>query len=112
MKTALNAARACLGLLVIGFSCSAAIAMAPDSNSGSQIMLVSTDTSEAYPFATLLVNNVAYHVTEGDIIKGLHVRHITPGHVALSDNEVLVASQPALDSVDAQVANEKFSSRH
>jgi hypothetical protein len=110
MKTALNAARACIGLLAIGFSCSAAIAMAPDA-SAPQITLVSTDTDEAYPFATLIVDNATYHVTEGDVIKGLRVRRITPGHVALSDNEVLVATQPSLDTVNNQVATD-ISGRH
>jgi hypothetical protein len=106
MNAALNAARACVGLLAIGVSSSAAIAM-PLAGSAAEITLVSTDTSVPYPFATLVVDNVTYHVTEGDVIKGLSVRHITPGHVALSDNEVLVATQPNLDIENTQVASGK-----
>jgi hypothetical protein len=110
MKAAPMIAQACAGLLVIGCSCSAAVAMA-SAASAPQLTLVNTDTSEPFPFATLLVGNVAYHVTEGDVINGLHVRRITPGHVALSDNEVLVATQPDLDIENHQVANEKFPDR-
>ena len=93
MKTALNAAKACCALLGMSAAFSVAAIAAPDDKTP-QLTLVSTDTSEAFPFAAIRFNNTIYHVTEGDIIDGVYIRHILPGRVALSSDQVLVAGQP------------------
>jgi hypothetical protein len=94
MKAALNAAKAGLALLAMSVAFSAAVIAAPGDKSP-HLSLVSTDTSEPYPFAAIVVGNKTYHVTEGDLLDGLYIRHISPGRVTLSDDQVLVASQPA-----------------
>jgi hypothetical protein len=57
--------------------------------------LISTDTSEPFPFAAIAVNHQIYHVTEGDILNGVHILHIAADRVTLSDDEVLTPDQSA-----------------
>jgi hypothetical protein len=71
---------------------SVAVAAAPVDKTP-QLTLVSTDTSEPYPFAAIVLDHKTYHVTEGDILDGLYIRHISPGRVTLSDDQVLTAAQ-------------------
>ncbi len=93
MKTALNAAKACCALLAMSAAFSVAVIAAPDDKTPS-LTLVSTDTSEAFPFAAIQFNNKTYHVTEGDILDGVYIRQILPGRVVLSTDQTLVAGQP------------------
>jgi hypothetical protein len=93
VKTALNAAKACCALLGMSAAFSVAVIAAPDDKTP-QLALVSTDTNEAFPFATIQFKNQTYHVTEGDILGGVYIRHIWPGHVTLSSDQVLVSAQP------------------
>jgi hypothetical protein len=71
---------------------SVAVAAAPADNTP-QLQLVSTDTSEPFPFAAIVFNHRTYHVTEGDLLDGVYIRHIAPGRVTLSDDKVLTAAQ-------------------
>jgi len=103
VKTSLNAAKACCALLGMSVAFSAAVIAAPD-DKAPQLALVSTDTNEAFPFAAIQFNNKTYHVTEGDMLDGVHIRHIEPGRVILSSDQVLVAGQPVRP--DASTTNE------
>jgi hypothetical protein len=71
---------------------SVAVAAAPG-DKAPQLRLVSTDTSEPYPFAAIVLNHKTYHVTEGDLLDGVYIRHISPGRVTLSDDQILTAAQ-------------------
>jgi hypothetical protein len=93
VKTALNAAKACCALLGMSAAFSVAVIAAPDEKTP-PLTLVSTDTSEAFPFAAIQFNNKTYHVTEGDILDGVYIRHILPGRVILSSDQTLVAGRP------------------
>jgi hypothetical protein len=93
VKTALNAPKTCCALLGMSVAFSVAVIAAPEDKTP-QLSLVSTDTNEAFPFAAIQFNNKTYHVTEGDILDGVYIRHILPGRVILSSDQVLVAGQP------------------
>jgi hypothetical protein len=92
VKNLLTVAKVGGALLAMSAALSVAVVAAPTEGpaQGPQMRLVSTDTNEAYPFAAIVVNNQTYHVTEGDILNGVYVRHISPGRVTLSDDRVLV----------------------
>lgn len=92
MKAARNAAKAGCALIAMSVALSVAVAAAPVDKTP-QLTLLSTDTSEPYPFAAIVLNHRIYHVTEGDVLDGVHIRHISPGRVTLSDDEVLTAAQ-------------------
>lgn len=92
MKAAQNAAKAGCALIAMSVAFSVAVAAAPVDKTP-QLTLVSTDTSEPYPFAAIVLDHKTYHVTEGDILDGLYIRHISPGRVTLSDDQVLTAAQ-------------------
>jgi hypothetical protein len=92
VKAAQNAAKAGCALIAMSVAFSVAVAAAPVDKTP-QLTLVSTDTSEPYPFAAIVLNHKTYHVTEGDILAGIYIRHISPGRVTLSDDEVLTAAQ-------------------
>lgn len=103
MRAALNAAKAGCALLAMSAVFSVAVVAAPDDSNAPQMTLVSTDTNELYPFATIVVGKDSYHVTEGDKLDGVYIRHIFPGRVTLSDDQILVAGQPTkLDSLPRQ----------
>jgi hypothetical protein len=72
---------------------SAAVAAAPDDKTP-PMTLISTDTSAPFPFAAIEVNHTIYHVTEGDVLDGVYIRHISPGRVTLSSDQVLTEGQP------------------
>lgn len=91
MKAAQNAAKAGCALIAMSVVFSVAVAAAPIDKTA-QLTLVSTDTSEPYPFAAIVLNHKTYHVTEGDVLAGLTIRHISPGRVTLSDDEVLTTA--------------------
>jgi len=92
VKAARNAAKAGCALIAMSVALSVAVAAAPVDKTP-QLTLLSTDTSEPYPFAAIVLNHRIYHVTEGDVLDGVHIRHISPGRVTLSDDEVLTAAQ-------------------
>jgi hypothetical protein len=92
VKAAQNAAKAGCALIAMSVAFSVAVAAAPVERTP-QLTLVSTDTSEPYPFAAIVLDHKTYHVTEGDILDGLYIRHISPGRVTLSDDQVLTAAQ-------------------
>jgi hypothetical protein len=92
VKAAQNAAKAGCALIAMSVAFSVAVAAAPVDKTP-QLTLVSTDTSEPYPFAAIVLDHKTYHVTEGDILDGLYIRHISPGRVTLSDDQVLTAAQ-------------------
>ena len=95
MNAVLNAARAGLALMAVSVAFSAAVAAADDHTSQTpQMTLLSTDTADVYRFAAIEVNHQVYHVTEGDILDGVYIRHIEAGRVSLSSDQVLVAGQP------------------
>lgn len=94
MKTAQNAALACGALIAMSACFSVAVVAAPD-NKAPQMTLISTDTSEPFPFAAIAVNRQIYHVTVGDVLDGVHIVQITPDRVTLSDDEVLTPDQAA-----------------
>jgi hypothetical protein len=103
VRAALNAAKAGAALLAMSAAFSVAVVAAPDESNAPQMTLVSTDTAEAYPFASIVVGKDTYHVTEGDLLKGVYIRHIFPGRVTLSDDQILVAGQPTrIDPVPGQ----------
>jgi hypothetical protein len=93
VKTALNAAQAGAAFLAISLAFSAAVLAAPDDKTPA-MTLISTDTGAPYPFAAIEVNHTVYHVTEGDVLDGVYIRHIVPGRVTLSSDQVLVEGQP------------------
>jgi hypothetical protein len=104
VKTALNAAKAGCALIAMSLAFSAAVVAAPDDKTPS-MTLKSTDTSAPYPFAAIEVNRTTYHVTEGDLLNGVYIRHIVAGRVTLSSDQVLVEGQPLHpDAVAAQDA--------
>jgi hypothetical protein len=82
MKTAQNAALACGALIAMSACFSVAVVAAPE-NRAPQMTLISTD------------NHKIYHVTEGDILNGVHILSIAPDRVTLSDDEVLTPDQNA-----------------
>ena len=94
MKTAQNAALACGALIAMSACFSVAVVAAPE-NRAPQMTLISTDTSEPFPFAAIAVNHKIYHVTQGDILNGVHILSIAPDRVTLSDDEVLTPDQNA-----------------
>jgi hypothetical protein len=108
VKTALNAAKAGAALVAMSLAFSAAAIAAPDEKTP-PMTLVSTDTSGLYPFAAIDVNHTVYHVTEGDLLNGVYIRHIVAGHVTLSTDQVLTTGRPlqpdAAASQQAQAAN-------
>ena len=93
MKSVLNAAKACCALLGMSAAFSVAVIAAPEEKSP-PLTLISTDTSEAFPFAAIQFNDKTYHVTEGDVLDGVSIRQILPGRVVLSSDQTLVAGQP------------------
>jgi hypothetical protein len=54
--------------------------------------LISTDTHEALPFATIEIGQDVFTVTIGDELYGVYVTAIAPNHVTLSDRRTLSAS--------------------
>jgi hypothetical protein len=94
MKAAQNAALACGALVAMSACLSIAVIAAPE-NKAPQMTLISTDTSEPYPFAAIAVNHQVYHVTVGDVLDGVRIVQIVPDRVTLSDDEVLTLDQPA-----------------
>ena len=104
MKTALNAAKAGAALVAMSLAFSAAVVAAPDDKAPA-MTLISTDTSAPFPFAAIEVKHTTYHVTEGDILDGVYIRHIVAGRVTLSSDQVLTEGQPLHpDAVAAQEA--------
>jgi hypothetical protein len=104
VKTALNAAKAGAALMAMSLAFSAAVIAAPDEKTPA-MTLISTDTSAPYPFAAIEVNHTVYHVTEGDLLDGVYIRHIVAGRVTLSTDQVLTAGQPLTpDATAAQQA--------
>jgi hypothetical protein len=93
VKIALNAAKACCALLGMSAAFSVAVIAAPDANTP-PLTLISTDTTAAFPFAAVQFNHNTYHVTEGDILDGVYIRHILPGRVVLSSDQTLIAGEP------------------
>jgi hypothetical protein len=93
VKTALNAAKAGCALVAMSLAFSAAVVAAPDDKTP-PMTLLSTDTSAPYPFAAIEVNHTIYHVTEGDRLDGVYIRHIQVGRVTLSSDQVMVEGQP------------------
>ncbi len=91
MNAALNAAKTGFALAAIGLALSVAVASTPIDDPAPQMTLLATDTNEAYPFAAIVYNHETYHVTEGDKLDGVYIRHISPGRVTLSDDHILVA---------------------
>ena len=89
MNAALNAAKAGFALAAIGLALSVAVAATPV-NPNPELTLVATDANEAYPFAAIEYNHQTYHVTEGDKLDGVYIRHISNGRVTLSDDHILV----------------------
>jgi hypothetical protein len=54
--------------------------------------LISTDTHESLPFATIEVGQNVFTVTVGDQLYGVSITSISPNHVTLSDRRNLYAS--------------------
>ena len=105
VRAALNAAKAGCALLAMSAAFSAAVLAAPERSPAPQMKLVATDTAELYPFAAIVIGSQTYHVTEGDKLDGVYIRHIAPGHVTLSDDQILVAGQTTrVDVPHRQVA--------
>jgi hypothetical protein len=73
-----------------------AVAATPDDPSAQTqpMTLLSTDTADVYRFAAIKVGGQVYHVTEGDVLDGVYIRHIGAGRVTLSSDQTLVAGQP------------------
>ena len=95
MNAVLNAARAGLALMAMSVAFSAAVAAADEQISQMpQMTLLSTDTTDVYRFAAIEVDHQIYHVTQGDMLDGVYIRHIGAGKVTLSSNQTLVAGQP------------------
>lgn len=96
MNAVLNAARAGLALMAMSVAFSVAVAAAPDdpTTQTPTMTLLSTDTADVFPFAAIEVDHQVYHVTVGDILDGVYIRHIGAGLVNLSSNQTLVAGQP------------------
>lgn len=97
MNVLLNAARAGIGLLAMSVAFGVAVAATPDDQTAPQtqpMTLLSTDTADVYRFAAIKVGGQVYHVTEGDILDGVYIRHIGAGRVTLSTDQTLVAGQP------------------
>jgi hypothetical protein len=90
VNAALNAAKAGFTLAAIGLALSVAVAATPV-NPMPELTLVGTDTNEPFPFAAIVFNHETYHVTEGDKLDGVYIRHISPDRVTLSDDRVLVS---------------------
>jgi hypothetical protein len=93
VRAVLNAAKAGCALLAMSAAFSVAVVAAPDDSNAPQLTLVSTDTAELYPFASIVVGKDTYHVTEGDMLDGVYIRHIFAGRVTLSNDQILVAGQ-------------------
>lgn len=91
MNAALNAVKAGFALATMGIAFSIAVAASPIEGTP-QMTLVGTDTDELYPFAAIVLNHETYHVTEGDKLAGVYIRHIAAGRVTLSDDRVLVTA--------------------
>jgi hypothetical protein len=105
VPTVLNAAKAACALIAMSVAFSVAVVAAPV-DQAPQMTLLSTDTSAPYPFAAIVVNHQTYHVTVGDVLDGVYIRHISPGRVTLSDDHVLVAvQQPRQDSPTSQISS-------
>ena len=95
MRTARNAVLAGCAFLAMSLAFTVAAAAAPDEKTQAPAMtLISTDTSAPFPFAAIEVNHTIYHVTEGDVLDGVYIRHISPGRVTLSSDQVLTEGQP------------------
>jgi hypothetical protein len=94
MKAARNAAGACAALIAMSASLSVAVVAAPE-HKAPPMTLISTDTSEPFPFAAIAVGGQVYHVTVGDVLDGVYVVRIDPDRVTLSDDEVLVPEASA-----------------
>ena len=96
MNVVLNAARAGLALMAMSVAFGVAVAATPDDPTlqTPTMTLLSTDTTDAYRFAAIEMNHQIYHVTEGDVLDGVYIRHIGTGHVTLSSDQTLVAGQP------------------
>lgn len=110
MKVILNAACAAVALLSMSAAFSVAVAATPDGQAP-PMTLLHTDTADVYPFAAIEVGNQVYHVTEGDVLDGVTIRHIAPGRVSLSTDQVLVAGRALRPDVipgspDGQVAHD------
>jgi len=78
VNRALNAAKAGCALIAMSVAFSVAVIAAPVEQAPGMTLLT-TDTSEPYPFAAIDVNHQIYHVTEGDRLDGVFIRHISPG---------------------------------
>ncbi len=104
MNAVRNAATAGCALIAMSLAFSVAVIAAPV-NQPPAMTLISTDTSEPYPFAAIVLNHQTYHVTEGDVLDGVTIRHIDAGRVTLSDDHVLIAvRQPQSDPAVYQVS--------
>jgi hypothetical protein len=51
--------------------------------------LLSTDTSNVFPFATIAVRGTMFYVTEGDVLYGITISEIDDNTVSLSDGRTL-----------------------
>ena len=96
MNFVLNAARAGLALMAMSVAFGVAVAATPDdpAQQAPAMTLLNTDTTDVYRFAAIQVGRQIYHVTEGDILDGVYIRHIGTGKVTLSSDQTLVAGQP------------------
>lgn len=96
MNAAKNAARAGLALAAMSLAFSAAVAVADENQPARMptMTLLSTDTADVYRFAAIEVDHQIYHVTVGDLLDGVYIRHIGAGRVTLSSDQTLVAGQP------------------
>jgi hypothetical protein len=96
MNVVLNAARAGIALMAMSVAFGVAVAATPDDPTPQTpaMTLLSTDTTDVYRFAAIKMNNQVYHVTEGDVLDGVYIRHIGSGKVTLSSDQTLVAGQP------------------
>jgi hypothetical protein len=112
MNVILNAARAGIALMAMSVAFGVAVAATPDDPTPQTpaLTLLSTDTTDVYRFAAIELNHQVYHVTEGDVLDGVYIRHIGAGKVTLSSDQTLVAGQPlrpeAIPGAPTQVAHE------
>jgi hypothetical protein len=112
MNVVLNAARAGLALMAMSVAFGVAVAATPDDPTPQTpaMTLLNTDTTDVYRFAAIEVNHQIYHVTEGDVLDGVYIRHIGSGQVTLSSDQTLVAGQPLhpeiVPGAPSQVARE------
>jgi hypothetical protein len=96
MNVVLNAARAGIALMAMSVAFGVAVAATSDDPTPQTptMTLLNTDTTDVYRFAAIEVGHQIYHVTEGDVLDGVYIRHIGAGRVTLSGEQTLVAGQP------------------